>query len=307
VAEEIRNLVSLGYWRAPPERVPQRFYVAFCLLMSSLQDAILGQKERQWHNLNWSATCSYYSLVHGGRLLCFLALGNYPQSHIELRRIFSPRLLPGAERRVRLNWLSGFADRADGRRGQALPGSLERSPGEFRQIIDVYLEQIQVPEAEPRLARFGAILAATAPLRNDSNYEALIAHEYEHFTMSAAFAELSRHMAGAAESTLPLFIDAFNGFLRDDPDLSAERDAYDHFLQDYMHVRIGNAIRHKIHDAPLLETKLNEILMRIGTRFTETRYDHLENQVSMAVFGNKARLMREFEAGIENLARVAVV
>ena len=75
MAEEIRIPVSLGYWRARPERVPQRFYVAFCLLMSSLQDAILGQKERQSHNLNWSATCSYYSLVHGGRLLCFLALG----------------------------------------------------------------------------------------------------------------------------------------------------------------------------------------------------------------------------------------
>lgn len=49
------NLPSLQYWQIPTERVPQRFYVASCLLMSSVQDAILGQKERETNNLNWSA------------------------------------------------------------------------------------------------------------------------------------------------------------------------------------------------------------------------------------------------------------
>ena len=207
---------------------------------------------------------------------------------------------------MRLDWLSGFADRADGLWGQALPGSLEGSPGEFRQIIDAYLEQVQVPESKTRLTRFGAIIAATAPLRNDSNYEALlIAHEYKHFTMSAAFAELSRHMAGAAESALPLFIDAFNGFRHHDADLPLTRDAYEAFLHEYVHARIGDAIRGKIDDGNALGTKLDDVLMRIGTRPTDARYDDLERQVSMAVFGGKAGLMRHFEVGIENLARAA--
>ncbi len=41
-----RILPSLEYWRAAPERLPQRFYIAFCLLMSSVQDFILGQRSR---------------------------------------------------------------------------------------------------------------------------------------------------------------------------------------------------------------------------------------------------------------------
>jgi hypothetical protein len=78
------NLPSLEYWRVHPDRLPQRFYIGFCLLMSSVQDFILGQKEQKSRNLNWSATCSFYSLVHGGRLLSFLGLGDYPRQHSEL-------------------------------------------------------------------------------------------------------------------------------------------------------------------------------------------------------------------------------
>jgi len=57
--------------------------------MSSVQDLILGQKEQESNNLNWSATCSYYALVHGGRLVCFLGLGDYPMQHAELRNLLS--------------------------------------------------------------------------------------------------------------------------------------------------------------------------------------------------------------------------
>lgn len=62
------HLASLEYWRTPQERVPQRFYVAFCLLMSSIQDWILGLKERESANLNWSVTPYYVLLAQGGEV-----------------------------------------------------------------------------------------------------------------------------------------------------------------------------------------------------------------------------------------------
>ena len=53
--------------------------------------------------------------------------------------------------------------------------------------------------------KFGEVLAPASRLRNDSNYEALlIAHEFRHETISPAFADLSSHVASAAESTLPV-------------------------------------------------------------------------------------------------------
>ncbi len=79
------TLASMVYWRG--DRQPQRFYVAFCLLMSGLQDWALGQMEKRERNFNWSGTCSYYSLVHIGRLLVFLAVGDFPTSHARLRTL----------------------------------------------------------------------------------------------------------------------------------------------------------------------------------------------------------------------------
>lgn len=52
------DLASLAYWRSSQQRRAQRFYVAFCLLMFTIQDFLLGLKEREGQNLNWSATCS---------------------------------------------------------------------------------------------------------------------------------------------------------------------------------------------------------------------------------------------------------
>ena len=79
------NVAAVEFWREDQKIVAQRFYVAFCLFMSTVQDTYLGRMERERRILNWSATCSYYGLVHGGRLLCFLAHGDFPRSHEKLR------------------------------------------------------------------------------------------------------------------------------------------------------------------------------------------------------------------------------
>ena len=175
-------------------------------------------------------------------------------------------------------------------------------------MIDDYLTEVQVADSNEGLTTCGAVLAAAAPLRNDSNYEALlIAHEYRHVTISNALNKLALHMGNAAESALPFLISAFNGFRFHDPDLPQTRDQYEAFLHEYVHGRIGDAIRLKLGGLNLLEMKLDDVLQRIGTHSTGARYDDLENQVSMAPFGGKARLMSEFERRIDVLARVTML
>src|SRR5207244_4019820 len=89
IAINRERLPSIEYWRVCEARKARRVYISFCLLTSSIQDALLGCKERDASNLNWSSTCSFYSLVHTGRLLCFLALGDFPTRHQGLRNLLS--------------------------------------------------------------------------------------------------------------------------------------------------------------------------------------------------------------------------
>jgi hypothetical protein len=172
-------------------------------------------------------------------------------------------------------------------------------------MIAAYLNQVQVADVEQRINKLGEILEAAAPLRNDSNYEALlIAHEYRHVRISRAFDKLSLHMGAAAEATTPFLIDAFNGFRLHDPDLPEIREQYEAFLHEYVQVRIGDAIRRKLGESATLETKLDEVLASIGTRSVAVRYDQLEEQVSMFLFEGKARLIGGFQNRIDDLVRV---
>lgn len=170
------QLTSISYWRG--QRQPQRFYVAFCLLMSTIQDAVLGLKERRSHNLNWAATCSYYSLVHAGRLLSFLALGDYPTSHAELRQLISGagnpprRRLP--PRGYPFDWLREFSQLAGAEPNRRAPATIPTRLSELRSCMVDYLLTIGVVDASEHLGRFGNTLLAAGPLRSDSNYEALL-------------------------------------------------------------------------------------------------------------------------------------
>src|SRR2546427_545251 len=119
---ERNEIGSLAHWRARAERPAQRFYLAFCLVTSSVQDLFLGLEERENSNLNWSATCSYYSLIHAGRLLTFLALGDFPTSHKALRSLLSEEPREAQDRPwphggYPFDWLQGFARVSDPEQG----------------------------------------------------------------------------------------------------------------------------------------------------------------------------------------------
>ncbi|MGE0885648.1 MAG: hypothetical protein AB7P14_19035 [Blastocatellales bacterium] len=296
------NFASLEYWRTNPDRLPQRFYIAFCLLMSSVQDYILGLKERESNNLNWSATCSYYSLVHGGRLICFLGLGDYPMSHDVLGKFLSGQQQSQRLNPYPFNWLCEFARQPNSSGNQA-----ESTP-DLLKMIESYLTDLNVVNACQRLKTFGEALHPACKLRNDSNYEALlIAHEYHHQTVSSAFDKLSATMSNVADSMLPFLIDSFNGFRRHDPDYSEKRDQYERFLHVYVMDRIGNAIRKKIEGCQTLEAKLENTLRYIGTSPTSAGYEDIERQVSMSLFEGKSQLMNGFLNRINNLANATPV
>lgn len=81
-------MTSEEYWGQDAQRQDQKFYTAYCLLGAACSDYAVGIDLRRQRRLNWSATALYYSLVHCGRLACFVACGDFPSGHEELKRLF---------------------------------------------------------------------------------------------------------------------------------------------------------------------------------------------------------------------------
>lgn len=297
------DLRSVSYWRDGQE--PQRFYIGFCLFFSAIQDWALGQKELRLHNLNWSATCSYYSLVHAGRLLTFLALGDFPTQHRDLRKLLcatdegrSENVRPGTDGYPYDWWLRKFCG------GRYVRGSAPWPLAELRGMIVQYLLQLGVPSAERQLERFGSLFSTAAPLRSDSNYEALlIAHEHRHVSMSSAFEDLAKCMNSASESQVSFVVETFSAFLRNDPDLGTERPAYASFLRDYLEVRLLPGIQRKLEALPEVHQRIREFLGPLTRVEIEASYSHLEEAVSREMFEGKASKMRSFRSGIDRLCR----
>jgi len=92
-------------------------------------------------------------------------------------------------------------------------------------------------------------------------------------------------------------IEVFNRYFQGDPDLPPD-------LHDYLHTRILEAIRSKLGGSTDLERKLADLVAMIEARPTGVPYGHLEEQISMSIFGNKARLMRDFDSRIASLGSV---
>lgn len=276
---------ALQYWHEDDGRRSQRYYVALCLLMAAIQDAVLGRAEQKFQNLNWSATVSYYSLVHTGRLICFVAVGDYPTQHYQLRSLFSGQ-------NVALNWLDAHRELAD----QARP--LRQRTG-FDEV-STRLDRLGVGDSEGRLRRFGELLTASADLRNDSNYEALlVAHEYRHGLVSPAFEKLSAALGAAAEESLWLAIDAFNALRRDAPTTLGP--GIEGLIYAFMHDRLEPALAKKVGTYGESKRLLDSISLRLQLDSRAPRDSELERSLAIQYFTGKTELMQRFRQRIMRL------
>ena len=126
-------------------------------MMSSAQDWLTGVALKEAGNLNWSATSSYYSTVHCGRLLCFVACGDFPTKHKMLRELFLEQRVGSNRPRqpipFEFNWLKGFS------RGQYDLDEPASPDNRGRQLLDSLrlLEPDRAQELTDLCPRFAAL------------------------------------------------------------------------------------------------------------------------------------------------------
>jgi hypothetical protein len=154
------------YWRivsqddsASEYRLGERLYIMACLLWSSLHDQFLGRKFLGSFP-NWSAICSYYSMVHALRLFWFTTYGSYPTSHFQMAEGLTTRGKGAAA-----NWQNQEIGQGRAIRVTAFQGLLREAFGS--------------QAFSDKLPLVGEVFRQAKELRNDSNYESLVlAHQY---------------------------------------------------------------------------------------------------------------------------------
>ncbi len=163
-------------------RVARFWYIAFCLLISSIHDRATGRRLTSEGRKSWAATSSYYSALHCGRLLCFLTVGTYPCGHTELAKFLSDG------NRGSFNWphackpFKPLLREAFGFGHDPISVVDSTFWGKFAHGICCSREQVE---------RFGKSLNILRTLREDTNYEALlICHQHDHPLLKAAFDRL---------------------------------------------------------------------------------------------------------------------
>lgn len=291
------DLPSIGYWAQSHAQIAQRSYVAFCLFTLGVQDGLLGMLEKERRNLNWSATCSYYALVHIGRMFGFLALGDFPRSHADLRNLFDS----GATNNVCLNWTSEFLPMDTSQsRSRSNRSEHRYNPSILRSIMTQYWQSIGISSAEDKFGDFGRLLSSAAKLRNESNYEALlIAHEYNHDFVTSTFEKLADTMCRATDKSVLFAAQAFRAFVENDRDLVSDRTGYQAFFTHYLQNRFMAGIRSKVGDLQFLIEKAIHLVNSIAPDEPAVDFSRIEEEVSMEFFSPKSGLMKDFRSKIE--------
>lgn len=142
-------------------RLGERLYTMACLLFSAMHDRMVSDELAE-RCPNWSAICSYYSMVHALRLVWLIIYGGYPTGHAPMGNVLAERGNAAAD------WHHGDLQRG-------------RAPISGTALQNAIRHRLQQPELADRLPQVGNVFLKASRLRNDTNYESLLlAHQYYH-------------------------------------------------------------------------------------------------------------------------------
>lgn len=287
------------YWRQDAQHQDQKFYTAFCLLGSACNDYAVGIDLRNEKKLNWAVTAFYYSLMHCGRLACFIAYGDFPTGHGHLNQLFATgKVKVGRDKDL---WMGRFRDSLG-------VGSHEIQPQKIYardDLVSYFVTYCR--DVEAQFPKWGQILSEAKELRESSNYEGLlIAHASSHILVTPAFENLVRRFSIVGENILAGVIPLMRIFV----------DAYERREQWYAFLNWKNETEGLYYLEDSLLNKVNQQALRKVTEFLsplrkipDQRLDlagEVRESVKVGVFGVKTSLMDGFQAKIRRFEKIAL-
>jgi len=305
------------FWEQNSEYQDRKFYVAFCMLESTLSNYAVARDLHVHNKLDWACTTYYYSLVHALRLICFMAKGDFPRRHDKLAELFKGETSRG-------KWLTNFL-----RQCQNSGVNVNETDFSLQDIISA-LSSGTASETERKFRRWGEILDKARDLRNDSNYEGLIiAHEHAHIRVTEDFRNLALVLKKAAEEILPEVIIIFRNFI----DQHGRRDYWYAFLNYQERLEgvyyLKDVLKYKLlgragiiwspqeseiqHSTAIFDISNGEQIIRdISEWLQPLRLNAIENvlaeevreNIQFGIFNEKRSLMKSFREDIAELGRI---
>lgn len=297
--DDLGEWPSYRFWTKTPERVAQHWYVTFCLLMSAIQDSLIGMALQDKKNLNWSVTTSYYGMIHTGRLLCFVISGSFPKGHYDLCNLLKDSTQP-----VQLNWLQKFVKDLGPRAAEETDVRTSLCRRDIADKLKRWDSGI-VPELES----FSNRMDKLRRLRNNSNYEALlIAHEKKHVIVTDCFAKLAVSAQAAARDSMKLAARIYRLYVERSPLLENKRVTFKNLSNEYVKGRLYLGIKEKLYSfrpatEALLELSVTLKFCLPSESRDESNLSELKDFISIHKFGGKTALMEDFSRKIEDFSQ----
>ena len=291
---------SFQYWCTSPNKKAQKFYTTLCLYISAVLDFSVGHDLKDSYKLNWSTTASYYSMVHSARMIVFAAIGDYPKDHKPLvEQLFGGKATKNG---IRCDFLEKPTNDKD---------NLKKTDRiKLDELAQHYSENLYLPKSKELFDKMGQIMNNARQLRNDSNYESLlIAHEYNHETVTKCFESLSEEASKGATFCIKVATECFKQYIENDEYLPEDRAVIKYFVKKYMRERVYYPVKYRTRRSVLkivqecietLERSHSNESMEV-TSDIKIRYAQLEEEVARDKFSNKQRLMSSFEEKIDKL------
>jgi len=257
----------------PPESEIKEMYRIYCHLSTMIHDYAVGKKLQKQKCYSWALTAYYYSLMHSGRFVCYLAIKRYPRGHGEL-----------------IKWLSA-----------------EDAQNHMAELINHNLCQKNISSDIVKIKRLGKILGKSKKLREDNSYELfIVAHQFNHSFLEAQFKSACSLMEKIAKEYLTLCLSFIFEYIQSYP----FKDCFISFMKDknYGHQWAFNSLKidleHQIRNKKIVDEVFAlldiELLSKINTELI------LENSffepISFEHYSEKNEIMSTFKQNLDNLS-----
>ena len=144
----------------------KKFYTLFCEVFTAFHNYATAKRLSQNQLYSWSLTSYYYSLMHCGRVICFMSLNCFPKRHEDLHKLLKGININNAKF-WKLNTPNG-----------------EKETHKFSELINA-LHEIDNNLEKEKIKQLGEYLEKIKRIREFNSYEMfIVAHQIQHGILS---------------------------------------------------------------------------------------------------------------------------
>jgi len=257
----------------PSESDIKEIYRIYSHLSTIIHDYAIGRKLQKQKCYSWALTAYYYSLMHSGRFICYLAIKDYPKGHREL-----------------INFLSGDA----------------RYHHFTTEQITQHLKLRNINLDIDKIKKLGKILGKSKKIREDNSYELfIVAHQFKHSFLETNFTSACSLMKKIAKNYLRLC----SKLLLDYVQSCHYKDYFISFIKDKnkghkwafnsLKVSLDNQIKDKKIVDGVFKLLNTELLNKVNTDLIIE--DSFFEPISFEHYSDKNEVMHKFKQNVDNL------